>query len=99
MSGYQRLSRQGFQAQETLEHQLGIAGFDGQFDGAGQPTDGVLVSMLPDDVAVGFDLRRTFQSKTLLDVGPGQLDDDDIFVLRLVGLDTEWRQVGNLPYM
>ena len=84
-----RLGWLGFQSREALEHQVGIAGCDGHFDGLCQPDDGMFVSMLSDDVAVGLDLSGTFQSEALLDLSPSQKDDDHVLVHRLVGLDAE----------
>lgn len=66
---------------------MGVAGLFAHLDHALQPIDGVLVPVLPDNVAVRRDLNGTFLSKTLLDVGPSQIDDDDVLVQRRVGLE------------
>lgn len=52
----------------------------------------MLVPMPPDDVAVRPDLGGTFLSESLFHIGPGQMDDDHVFVHRLVGLDAEVSQ-------
>ena len=51
------LERQGFQTQEALAHCLSIADLDDHFGGFCQPGKGMLVRMLPDNVAVGLHLR------------------------------------------
>ena len=45
--------------------------------------------MPPNNVAVSLDLGRALLRETLLDVSPGQMNDDDVSVRRFVGMDAE----------
>ena len=84
----------GFQAQESLEHQIGVSCIDSHLDGTFEPHNGMFVSMLPDDVAAGLDVDRALLSKALLYARPGQVNNDDVFVHRLVGSDAEVLQAN-----
>jgi hypothetical protein len=73
----------------VLQHGIRVLGFDDHLERGAQPIDGVFVAMLPDDVAVGFDLSGAFVECALLDVGPSQEHDDHVFVHRFVRLHAE----------
>jgi hypothetical protein len=53
-----------FETQKTLQNPIGIASIDSHLDCASKPIDGMFVPMPPNNVAVGGDLSRAFQSKT-----------------------------------
>ena len=70
-----------------VDNGLFVAGVDGHFDSPVEPLERMFIPMSPDNVAVGTDLGGAFESKALFDIGPSQMNDEHIFVHRLVGLD------------
>ena len=75
-----------------LQNGLSIARLLHHIQSAGQPVYGMFLPMPPDDIAVGLDLRRAFVLETLLNISPGQENDDHISVHRLIGLHAEISQ-------
>jgi hypothetical protein len=49
----------------------------------------MFVARSPDDVAVGADLGGALVCEAVFDLSPSQMNDDHIFVHRLVGLNVK----------